>query len=313
MTIEFTRIDHIAMAVQDVDRQAEIFEGVFGFSRHATWEDERERGILYTVADADGDGESDIRWEIVQPTADESALRAFLDSPRGPGVHHVTFQVADLEATRKQLQSLGIRSSSASTERELVVSADGAGEGVQLRFFADARPVEERPTEVATSGRPALGIRALDHVCTAYPDRDDLAKHYERILGMRQVWRTPEGAWPDFGDCILAIPGGQMHWEVIQPVGDDSFVQSFLDRRGPAVHHVAFEVADFDEAKRACEYYELPTFDEHDDETDGIRWRDAFIHPRFTGGLLTQIFWEAEPGAWERSDKVRPEGYSGST
>ncbi|MCA9850036.1 MAG: hypothetical protein KC461_05240, partial [Dehalococcoidia bacterium] len=85
----------------------------------------------------------------------------------------------------------------------------------------------------------------------------------------------------------------------------------FLDRRGPAVHHVAFEVSDFDAAKRACEYYELPTFDEHDDSTDGARWRDAFIHPKFTGGLLTQIFWEERPGVWERSDKVRPEGYAG--
>ena len=215
---------------------------------------------------------------------------------------------AIFEATRKALQALGIRVSSQSTDEQLIVSADGAGEGVQFRFFVGDTTPEAGSS---SSEKPSLGITKLDHVCVAYPDRDDLSKHYERMLGMKQVWRTPDGAWPDFGDCVLEIPGAPINWEIIQPVGDDSFIQTFLDRRGPAVHHVAFEVSDFDAAKRACEYYELPTFDEHDDSTDGARWRDAFIHPKFTGGLLTQIFWKERPGVWERSDKVRPEGYAG--
>src|SRR3546814_14387172 len=87
------------------------------------------------------------------------------------------------------------------------------------------------------------------------------------MLGTRQVWRTPDGAWPDFGDCILEIPGQRMHWEIIQPVGDDSFITSFLDRRGAAVNHVAFEVADFAAAKRACEFYALPTIPANEDST----------------------------------------------
>lgn len=302
MPIEFTRFDHVAMGVEDVERQAEIFEGVFGFRRTATWERDGERGIRFAF------GAGAIGWEVVQPTDDDSPLRAFLDSPRGPGVHHVSIQVSDIEVTRRALQGLGIRVSSQSTDALLIVSADGAGEGVQFRFVAD-RPLDA--VHPRAMERPSLGITSLDHVCVAYGDRDTLAKHYERMLGMRQVWRTPDGAWPDFGDCVLEIPGTSIRWEIIQPVGEDSFIQAFLDRRGPAVHHVAFEVADFDAAKRACEFYELPTFDEHDDSTDGARWRDAFIHPRYTGGLLTQIFWEEHPGVWERSDKVRPEGYAG--
>lgn len=312
MPIEFTRIDHIAMGVEDVERQAEIFEGVFGFRRTMTWEEDGERGILFTFGDP---ARGDILWEVVQPTDSDSPLRGFLDSPRGPGVHHVGVQVADLDATRTSLQALGIRPTSASTEHQLIVSADGAGEGIQFRFFSDDTPPNaqriEAPSTATRKETPSLGIVAFDHLSTAYPDRDTLSEHYARMLGTRQVWRTPDGAWPDFGDAILEVPGSPMHWEVIQPIGDDSFIQGFLDRRGPAIHHVAFEVADFDAAKRACEYYELPTFDEHDDSTEGIRWRDAFIHPKFTGGLLTQIFWEEQPGVWERSDKVRPAGFEG--
>ena len=301
MPIEITQVHRIAMGVEDIDRQAEIFEGLFGFRRSGSWERPGERGLLFAF------GDSTIQWGIVQPTSDESALRTFLDSPRGPGVHHASFGVADIEATRRALQELGIRPSTRSTDDELIVSADGAGEGVEMRFTTQPAP----SASTQSGGEPSIGVVRLDHVCTAYPDRDDLSKHYARMLGTKQVWRTPDGAWPDFGDCILEIPGQKMHWEIIQPVGDDSFITSFLDRRGPSVHHVAFEVADFDAAKRACEFYEVPTFDEHDDSTDGARWRDLFIHPKFTGGLLTQLFWEEQPGVWERSDKVRPAGYGG--
>jgi len=303
MPIEFTHIDHVAMGVEDAERQAAIFEGLFGFQRTGTWETDSERGILFAF------GDSEVRWGVVQPTAAGSALSAFLESPRGPGVHHVTFAVDDLHATRRELQGLGVRPSTRSTDNELIVSAAGAGEGIELRFALATPRAEDVPPRVHSEQN--LGIVRLDHVCTAYPDRDELSQHYARVLGTRQVWRTPEGAWPDFGDCILEIPGQQMHWEVIQPVGDESFITTFLERRGPSVHHVAFEVADFDAAKRACEAHEVPTFDEHDDSTDGARWRDLFIHPKFTGGLLTQLFWEEQPGVWERSDKVRPEGFAG--
>jgi len=303
MPIEFTHIEHVAMGIEDAERQAEIFEGLFGFQRVDAWETDSERGILFAF------GNSEVRWGVVQPTSDGSALSAFLESPRGPGIHHVTFAVDDLHAARQELQALGVRPSTRSTDRELIVSSSGAGEGVEIRF-ALAKPRREEPTR-ASAGGQSLGIVTLDHVCTAYPDRDTLSHHYGRLLGARQVWRTPDGAWPDFGDCILELPGQQMHWEVIQPVGEESFITTFLERRGPSVHHVAFEVADFDAAKRACEFHEVPTFDEHDDSTDGARWRDLFIHPKFTGGLLTQLFWEEQPGVWERSDKVRPEGFAG--
>ena len=46
----------------------------------------------------------EIGWEVVQPTGDDSPLRAFLDGPRGPGVHHAGIQVEDIEVTRKALQ-----------------------------------------------------------------------------------------------------------------------------------------------------------------------------------------------------------------
>lgn len=309
--IDFKRIDHIGMVVADLDAQAALFAGLFGLERVGEWNDKMEgsRGVTFALPGQDG-----LRWEVSAPSSDDSPLHTFLQSPRGPGVHHVTFEVADLEAVRGELRALGVREARDSNDERVLVSADGAGEGVQLRFTAAPPSITPSTEGQPSDGRgegPSLGIAALDHVSMAYPDRDELTRHYERLLGMRQIWRTPDGAWPDFGDCVLEVPGGQMHWEIIQPIGDDSFITKFLDTRGPAPHHVAFQVRDFDAALAACEARGVPTFDEHDDETDGHRWRDAFVHPKHTGGLLTQIFWEAQPGVWERSDKVRPEGYAG--
>jgi methylmalonyl-CoA/ethylmalonyl-CoA epimerase len=48
----------------------------------------------------------------------------------------------------------------------------------------------------------------------------------------------------------------------------------------------------------------VPTINLHEGETDGAKWKDWFIHPRHTGGFLMQLFWEARPGVWSRSDKI---------
>lgn len=90
------------------------------------------------------------------------------------------------------------------------------------------------------------------------------------------------------------------------PRGEDSFIERFWDKNGAAAHHVTFEVADFDKALEACSYHDTPTFGENEGSTDGAAWRDTFIHPKHTGGVLVQLFWEERPGVWVRSDKIPP-------
>jgi hypothetical protein len=105
---------------------------------------------------------------------------------------------------------------------------------------------------------------------------------------------------------VLTIPGTHVRWEIIQPVGEDSFVQKFIAKRGIWAHHVTFEVRDWTAAMKACEHHRIETFDFNEGKTDGARWCDAFIHPKLTGGFLVQLLWEERPGVWSRSDKVPP-------
>ena len=89
-----------------------------------------------------------------------------------------------------------------------------------------------------------------------------------------------------------------MRVEAIAPTHGESFIQKFLDERGPAPHHVTVEVADWGRAVSALERHGIPFFGQRDSETNGVPWSEAFIHPRHTHGVLFQFFWQAEPGVW---------------
>ncbi|GAB4335114.1 MAG: hypothetical protein Kow0010_22450 [Dehalococcoidia bacterium] len=305
--LTFNRIDHFGQVVPDLDRQVGLLEGLFGFQTTERWEDADARGALLAVP-----GRSATNWEVLAPAGDGSPWQAFLDGPTGPGVHHVALEVPAVEETREALRKLGIAFEEREGSRiDAAIEPQKRGEGLVFRFAtagaaAACHRSDASVTRAASAhgDAPHLGIVAVDHLCHAYRDRDELARWYERVLGMREVWRTPDGEHEDLADCVLEVPGGQLAWEIIQPVGDESFIRRFLDSRGPAPHHVTFQVADWDAAVAACEHHGIPMFDENQGETGGARWRDAFVHPKHTGGMLVQLFWEERPGVWVRSDKV---------
>jgi methylmalonyl-CoA epimerase len=306
------RLDHIAQLAPDLEAQAGLLERVFGFRRRLSWDNPEQgaRGVRLAVPGSWGH-----TWEVLAPSGDESPLRADLDARGGRGgFHHVAAEVPDLPATRAELESRGLTPTEGSNAHwiEASLSPPVAGDGPRFRLrgpgslelCGDDTAV---PDESKDPDAPTLGIVALDHVCQAYPDRDELARWYEELAGFVQVWRTPIDEHPDMADLVLNIPGSSVCWEVIMPRGDDSFIQRFLDRSGPGVHHVTFEVADWDRAMEACAHHDVQTFDDEDGVTDGATWRHTFVHPKQTGGILVQLFWEERPGVWVRSDKIRPE------
>lgn len=311
--IDVSRITHLGQVVADLEPQVERLEQVFGLRRTERFEDtaQRCRGVRLEVP-----GRSGIAWEVQAPSDAASPLQEFLDGPCGPGLHHVAVEVPDLDAARRRLTQLGIESRrvALSGEESTCIEAspapkDGAT-GLRFRFFPSQRGArcggaagspEPAPEETRGEG---IGIVAVDHVCQAYRSRDELARWYERVFGMREIYRTPDAEHPDLADLVMDVPGRQMRWEIIQPVGEGSFIERFLDTRGAAAHHVTLEVADFDRALAQLEAHEVRTFGGNEGVTDGARWRDAFVHPKQTGGILVQLFWEEKPDVWVRSDKI---------
>ncbi|SFP84835.1 MULTISPECIES: VOC family protein [Actinomadura] len=309
--MQIYRIDHVAQVTPDLDAQVARLSGLFGFRTVRTWDNPGEgvRGARLEIPGSRGQA-----WEVVAPSGEGSSLRTWLDEHGGrPGLHHVGAEVPDLEAVQAELEVRGIKATDGARGRwlEASLSPPEKGPGVlwRLRGPGSLDMCGDSAASVAATGSvdgPSLGIVALDHICQAFHDRDELARWYHDLAGFVQVWRTADDEHPDMADLVLNIPGSAICWEVIMPRGEGSFIERFLDKGGPGAHHVTFEVDDWDAAMAACEHHDTPTFDDEEGVTDGAAWKHTFIHPKHTGGVLVQLFWEERPGVWVRSDKVPP-------
>ena len=81
---------------------------------------------------------------------------------------------------------------------------------------------------------------------------------------------------------------GENHVELLAPLAPDTPVGRYLAKNGPGLHHVAYQVGDIDATLHALREAGLALIDEQ--ARTGIRGsRVAFLHPRSTAGVLTEI------------------------
>jgi methylmalonyl-CoA/ethylmalonyl-CoA epimerase len=90
----------------------------------------------------------------------------------------------------------------------------------------------------------------------------------------------------DVNVLVCAIGGQRI--ELVEPASADSPVSKFLERRGPGLHHLAFEVPDCAAAIAAAALRGLELIDEAP-RPGSHGTIIAFLHPRATGGVLTEL------------------------
>jgi methylmalonyl-CoA/ethylmalonyl-CoA epimerase len=79
----------------------------------------------------------------------------------------------------------------------------------------------------------------------------------------------------------------------LRPLGPDTPIGKYLDKQGPGLHHVAYAVDDIDDVLAKLKEAGIELIDS--EPRVGIREsRVAFVHPRSTGGVLTEIVEPAE-------------------
>jgi methylmalonyl-CoA/ethylmalonyl-CoA epimerase len=125
----------------------------------------------------------------------------------------------------------------------------------------------------------------VDHIGIAVEDLDEAIALYRDRLGMAEQHReTVE----EFGVEAALLEIGDAHVELLTPIQPDSGVAKFLERNGPGVHHVAYRTGDIDATLEQLRAAGLRLIDEQ--PRTGIREsRVAFVHPKSTGGVLTEI------------------------
>ena len=96
-----------------------------------------------------------------------------------------------------------------------------------------------------------------------------------------------------FGVEAALLGIGDSHVELLSPTDPESAVGRFIERGGPGLHHVAYQTGDIDAALEKARSAGLQLIDE--EPRTGIRnSRVAFVHPKSTGGVLTELVQPAE-------------------
>ena len=130
----------------------------------------------------------------------------------------------------------------------------------------------------------------IDHIGVAVDDLEEAVSLYSERLGMPVQHReTVE----EQGVEAVLLGVGESHVELLSPLGPETAVGRFLERNGPGMHHVAYGTDDIESALEGVRAAGLALIDER--PRTGIRGsRVAFVHPKSTGGVLTELVQAAE-------------------
>ena len=125
----------------------------------------------------------------------------------------------------------------------------------------------------------------IDHIGVAVSDLDAAIELHTASYGMELVHReTVESQ----GVEAVLLDVGENHVELLSPLSEETPVGRFLAKRGPGLHHVAYQVEDIEATLRTLRDAGLRLIDES--PRTGIRRSQvAFLHPSASGGVLTEI------------------------
>ena len=130
-----------------------------------------------------------------------------------------------------------------------------------------------------------METRGIHHLGMAVDDLDDAVATYGRLFGGALEHRATVG---EQGVEAASVRVGAGRVELLAPLGDDTPVGRFLARRGPGMHHVAYEVDDLPAALAALDRSGASLIDAS--PRRGLFGLEvAFIHPDSVHGVLTEV------------------------
>jgi methylmalonyl-CoA/ethylmalonyl-CoA epimerase len=128
-------------------------------------------------------------------------------------------------------------------------------------------------------------VRSVHHVAFAVTDLDDALETYQRLFGARVELR---GRMDDQGVEAAYMRIGDGRVELVSALGEDTPVGRFLAKRGPGMHHVAYQVADVGAALRSLRAEGVEVIDP--EPRPGLGGHEvSFVHPDSVHGVLVEV------------------------
>jgi len=130
---------------------------------------------------------------------------------------------------------------------------------------------------------PKQPIGKLDHIGIAVKSTAAARKFFEEMLGARFLYEHDN---PEAGYKIVELDFNGMTLELLEPLGEKSFLHAFLEKRGEGVHHLTLDVPDSKDKIAELKQQGVKVADEREYAPDSY---EAFLSPRSTHGVLIQI------------------------
>jgi methylmalonyl-CoA/ethylmalonyl-CoA epimerase len=129
-------------------------------------------------------------------------------------------------------------------------------------------------------------VKRISHVAIVVDDIDSALKFWRDTLGL-EVTHVEDV--PDEDTIVAFLPTGESEVELVKPTSEDSGVARFLDKRGPGIHHICFEVDDIETCIEDLRARDVRMVNSEPTIGTGGK-RIAFIHPESTHGVLIELY-----------------------
>jgi methylmalonyl-CoA/ethylmalonyl-CoA epimerase len=96
------KIDHIAIAVNNVEESAKVYQKALGIDE-IEFETVESEGVKVAIISMENG-----RIELIQPTKDDSPIKKFLDK-KGPGLHHMALETDNIEGEVERMEGCGVQ------------------------------------------------------------------------------------------------------------------------------------------------------------------------------------------------------------
>lgn len=299
---------HIGWVVKDLDRVLDYWEklGLKNIQRLGTREmpDRTYRGRKFLLRRKTAWGNiGGVAIEWIEPVEGENASAEFLRR-HGDGIHHLAYAVRSSEQLDEQIRYFEERGLEAVEEgswqsakgrgRMAYIGTAGQGGGVDLELVYDPEGGAAQAAAHDANGYPfnkitqyAILVRDSKKVAAFWERLGFGGTSFERNVSVNRNYRGQPGkfemylgfwSWPD------------VTYEWIEPLVGPSVYDEYLKAHGEGLHHLAFEVTDFDQAVRMLKAKGAPVSQSGGWE-DGSRGRFAYLDAEPYGGVTIELLW----------------------
>lgn len=130
-----------------------------------------------------------------------------------------------------------------------------------------------------------MAVLRVHHLAVVVPEINEALAFWSEMLGLELEHQEEV---PAQETLVAMLPIGDTEVELVQPTTDTSGMARYMEKRGPGLHHICFEVDDIDSMLAKLKDNDIRLINEEPVVGAGGK-RVAFIHPKSANGVLVEL------------------------